>query len=189
MRHTALPLVFAALAWLAIAPGAARADSLPNVYVGIVGGYTGTLDLPDGAAEPMGPAIGARAGLTLPTTDVYVGGLFLFHTGESVSIGSMGAEVSSSSFMLGGEAGYELSLGPLVLRPSLGLGLHQVSLDVSGPAAVMADEDSGAFYLSPGVNAMISLGVLLGAELRYNAILADDHKDSISALATLGLSF
>lgn len=174
---------------LATASSASAEDTVPNFYVGAVAGYTATVDLPEDTPDPMGLAIGARAGLTLPTTAIYLGGLFLYHAGDSVSLGTGGAELSSSSFMLGAEGGYELSLGPLVLRPSLGAGLHSRSDSVEGQVVGVnwqASEDNEAFYLSPGVNAMIALGILLGAELRYNAVF-DDHPDSISMLATLGL--
>jgi Outer membrane protein beta-barrel domain len=173
---------------LATARSASADDGL-NLYAGIVGGYSATVDQPEGVADPMGLAIGARAGLTLPTTSVYVGGLFLYHVGDSVSLGTGGAELSSSSYMLGAEGGYEWSLGPLVLRPSLGLGLFSRSESVEGPIVGVnweGSDDNEAFYLSPGLNALITLGLLLGAEVRYNAVLGDP-RDSISLLATIGV--
>jgi len=173
---------------LAFTAGSAHADTT-TLYAGVVGGYSAVVG-EDGGPDPFGVGIGARAGLTLPSTSVYVGGLFLFNLGQSASLGTAGAELSTNSLMLGGEAGYELSLGPLVLRPSLGLGLLSVSESVAGQVMGLSYEYGGgqAFYVSPGINALLKLGLLLGAELRYNAV-AGEPADSVSALAMLGLYF
>lgn len=181
----------AMLAFLAVcaAPMTASADTLPDIYAGLLGGYTASTDKPDGALEPMGVALGARAGLTIPTTSIYVGGLFLYHLGDSESVA--GADISASSFMLGAEGGYEFGFGPLVLRPSLGLGLHSASIDGvvdTGFGTAKADSSESSFYLSPGLNFMVKLGLLLGAEVRYNAIFNDNISDSVSILGTVGVA-
>lgn len=159
-------------------PLSASAEGLiPGIYAGLVGGYTGTVDQPEELPDPMGPAFGLRAGVTIPLTPLYVGGLFLYHTGETIDEDNR--ELTSSSYMVGGEVGYELGLGPIVLRPNLGIGYHNGDLDEL--------TDRGSVYLSPGINAMIVLGLMVGAELRYNAIVNDNVKDSISILGTLGV--
>lgn len=153
---------------------------VPTIYAGLVGGYTAAAD--DTAVDPMGPAIGARAGLTLPMTDIYVGGLFLYHIGEDIA-----AIGTASSMMMGAELGYEFGLGPITLRPSLGFGLNRTVAEL-GNDALSVSADSNDFYLSPGIGAMLSLGVLLGAEIRYNAIFEEDYPDGISILGMLGIS-
>lgn len=163
-------------------PLSASADGLiPGVYAGLVGGYTATVDQPEHVPDPMGPAIGLRAGLTIPMTSLYVGGLFLYHTGEDVTEPERG-RLTSSSYMLGGEVGYELGLGPLVLRPSLGIGYHNASIE-----ELLEEGNHSSVYLSPGVNAMVVLGIMVGAEIRYNAIVNDRIKDSVSILGTIGV--
>ena len=179
----------AVIALLAMARSA-RADDGLNLYAGLVGGYSATVDQPDNVSDPMGLALGARAGLTLPTTSWYLGALFLYHVGDSISLGTGGAELSSSSYMLGAEGGYELGIGPLVLRPSLGLGLYSRSESVEGQIVGVnweASDDNEAFYLSPGFNVMVTLILLLGAEIRYNAVIGDP-RDSVSILGTIGVA-
>lgn len=184
MRNLVLSiLTVTCFTMLYAAPSRAKAEhTVPNIYAGLVAGYTATVDLPEGQPDPMGPAIGVRAGLTLPLTALYVGGLFLYHTGESVDV--TGGKLSSSSFMLGGEVGYELGLTPLIVRPSLGIGYHNASLD-----QLVGNGSESSLYLSPGINLAVALGLMVGAELRYNAILNDAVANSVSLLGTLGLGF
>ena len=77
-----------------------------------------------------------------------------------------------------------------MLRPSLGLGLFSRSESVEGQVVGVNWEGSGdddAFYLSPGLNAMIDILLLLGAEIRYNAVFGDP-RDSVSILGTIGVA-
>ena len=180
-------LAVAILVVLFATPLSASADEgiIPGVYAGLVAGYTATVDQPERVPDPMGPAVGLRAGVTIPLTSLYVGGLFLYHSGEDIDVeraAGTQATLTSSSYMLGGEVGYELGLGPLVLRPSLGIGYHNASIE-----ELLEDGDQNSVYLSPGINAMVVLGLMVGAELRYNAIINDNIKDSVSILGTIGV--
>lgn len=175
-----------ALLALAAPLSAAQADTLPNIYAGVIGGYTASAGLDEGAPDPMGPALGLRAGLTLPMTDLYLGGLFLYHFGDSVDL--PGGEASNSSYMLGAEVGYELGFGPLVLRPSLGVGTLQSSVSVDSGVASLEADSEGALYVSPGAALMVKLGLLVGAEIRYNIIGNENVPNSVSILGTLGLA-
>ncbi|MDD9940472.1 MAG: outer membrane beta-barrel protein [Myxococcales bacterium] len=189
-----LSLLFGGLAVLLLT-SSAQADTLPRLYVGILGGISAnTDDVPEGAPDPWGPALGARAGLTIPTTDIYVGGMVLYHFGISPDLPDTGVaeiDISGNTLLLSAEGGYEWKLGPLILRPSLGLGFADQSLSVSGGAAgfaVSGDTSESSFYLSPGLNAMLSLFVLVGAEVRYNALFNSNTANSVSVLGTLGFS-
>lgn len=179
MRNLALMLLVT-ICTAAAATTTAHAQVLPGIYAGMVAGYTGTVDQPSNVPDPMGPAIGARVGVTLPLTPLYLGGLFLYHTGEEIDVNAV--KVSSSSYMLGAEVGYQLGLGLIQIRPNLGFGYHSVALENLG------DDSRSSVYLSPGVNAMITLGMLLGAEIRYNTVFNDDIQDSVSILGTVGLA-
>lgn len=177
-------LLLASLLAVAVPATAAQADTLPSLYAGLVGGYTASSGLDEGDPDPMGVALGLRGGLTIPTTDIYVGALFLYHVGASVDV--PGGEISNSSYMLGAEAGYELGLGPLVLRPSLGIGTLQSSVSVDGTDASIEVDGEGALYVSPGAALMLKLGLLVGAEVRYNLVANDNVPDSLSILGTVG---
>lgn len=182
-----LSVTSAMIAVLVGAGSASAEDTKPRFYAAVVGGYSAAV--PEYAADPMGFAVGASAGLAFRVTPIYIGGLFLYHAGDSVAVGTGGAELSRKSFMLGGEVGYEFGPGPLVLRPGLGAGVHSPSARVDGQIVGANVEDiseEDALYFSPGLNAFLALGVLLGAEVRYNAVLGSSS-DSISLLATLGV--
>lgn len=167
----------------------AQADGPLGVSAAAILGYTSTIDRPDDQVDPMGLALGARAGVVLPASPFYIGGLFLYHTGREVDVSldsesgsTVRDDADSNSYMLGAELGYQLGLGPLQIRPNVGLGYYAADLDD-------IDEDSAnAVYLSPGVNVMLSLGLLVGAEIRYNTVFHGDVEDSVSVLGSVGFS-
>jgi hypothetical protein len=78
-----------------------------------------------GFKDGVGLGLGARGGYTLPM-NVYLGGTFVYHLGKSVG----GASVNI--FYLGVEGGYDITAGPFVIRPFLGLG--PAFAHVSAPA-------------------------------------------------------
>jgi hypothetical protein len=93
-----------------------------------------------------------------------------------------------------GNVGYDLGLGPLTLRPVLGLGLSTSSvettsgLSVGGPTTVEVSESN--FLLAPGAELVVGLGFLsVGGEVRYNKVFADGDADAIVVGAGVGLSF
>lgn len=184
MRNLAIALIVA----LCAAPLSASADTLPTVYAGLIGGYSPSTG--DTEVDPMGVALGARGGLTIPMTDLYVGALFLYHMGDSATV--LNVETTLSSFMLGGEIGYEIGVPFITLRPSIGLGLNNTSADVEGTIAGFGASGStseGDFYISPGINAMLTFGVIYaGAEVRYNGVFSDEVPDSLSLLGSLGVT-
>jgi outer membrane protein with beta-barrel domain len=164
------------------APREARALPLVTLSAsvrGLYGAATGDADL-----NAYGPGLGLRAGVTLPAS-FYLGASLDYFFGESDSIG--GVDISASTFQVLGNAGYDFVLGPLTLRPNLGFGLSQTEVELE---VALGDEDAseGNFALSPGVEAMIGLGLLnVGGELRYNKVFADDS-DAVIVGIGLGLS-
>lgn len=183
MRRSVGLLVLGLLSSLWTSSAAALGgEAGPRVYGGILGGYSIATD--DPAADPTGAALGLRAGLTLPSTDVYVGAAFLYHFGEDADV--LGAELSASSLMFGIEGGYELDLGAVTLRPSLGIGFQVASIAADANLLGLESQDSTDPYLSPGVGVFLDVGVLLGAEARYNIVFNERYVDSISLLASIG---
>lgn len=121
----------------------------------------------DPDANPYGPGLGVRAGVTLPAS-LYLGASLDYFFGESKEI--LGTDVNASLLQVMANVGYDAGLGPLTLRPSLGLGLSQANVEV-GPL----DESEGNFVLSPGAEAIVGLGLLsVSGEVRYNKVFADD---------------
>jgi hypothetical protein len=74
------------------------------------------------AFNDIGFGIGARGGYTLDN-HIYLGGTLLYHFGQD----------DVSAFMLGAEGGYDFIVGPVVIRPYLGLGVSIVSVSVAVP--------------------------------------------------------
>ena len=85
-----------------------------------------------------------------------------------------------------GRVGYDLGLGPLTLRPQLGLGLAQASDDV-GPS----ESSTSDFVLAPGLEFTFGLGLLsIGAEASYNKVFSsDDDVDADAVVLGVGLGF
>lgn len=175
-------LLLATSLWL-VSTTAQADGAIPSIYAGLIGGVSVTTSDLGGAPDPNGIALGARAGLTLPLTDIYVGAFGLYHFGEELG------PISVNTLLIGGEAGYEFSFGPIVLRPSLGAGLANGFVSVVNTSGVdISDDGTSGFYLSPGANLMLAMGILAGVEIRYNAIFTDDLPNSVSLLAMLGFS-
>lgn len=135
----------------------------------------------DPVVNPYGPGIGVRAGITLPTS-LYLGASLDYFFGASDEVA--GIDVSASLLQVMGNVGYDLGLGPLTLRPSLGLGLAQS--DVEGGAFESSESD---FLLSPGAEAFVGLGLLsVSGEVRYNKIFVDGDFDGVYFGVGLGFS-
>lgn len=179
-----LPAVFALATGVGVLGVADRAEALPLLTLS--GSLRGLYGSPVGDAEPSayGPGIGLRGGLTIPSS-LYLGASLDYFFGESLEAG--GSEISTSLLQVMGHLGYDLGLGPLTLRPGLGLGLSSFSVEISGP--IDGDESESKFVASPGVEGMISLGLLsVGAEVRYNKVFADGDVDAVVLGVGLGFS-
>src|SRR5262245_42225461 len=96
------------------------------ISVGLLLGYGHDLGEP---ANPWSIGFGARGGYNLDA--LFLGARFVFYLGktESVENDALGrpAEASVNIWELGIEAGYDLRLGPLAVRPGAGFGLASVN--------------------------------------------------------------
>jgi hypothetical protein len=72
-----------------------------------------------GFKDEVGFGLGLRGGYTLPM-NVYIGGTLIYFFGDSRS--TPVGDVSIHSFLLGVEGGYDITAGPVIVRPYLGLG-------------------------------------------------------------------
>ena len=160
------------------APREARALPLVTLSASLRGLYGAASG--DPPLNAYGPGIGVRAGVTLPAS-LYLGASLDYFFGESDSVG--GFDTSASTLQVLGNVGYDFGLGPLTLRPNLGFGLAQSNVELGEE-----DASEGNFALSPGVEALIGLGLLnVGAELRYNKVFADEDADSDAIIVGVGL--
>jgi hypothetical protein len=159
--------------------GTAQALPLLTLSASLRGLYGSSFGEP--ALDPYGPGIGVRAGVTLPAS-LYLGASLDYFFGESESLA--GIDSSASLLQVLGNVGYDAGFGPLTLRPSLGFGLAQSSVELGA-----VDETDGNFVLSPGAELFIGLGLLsVSGEVRYNKIFADGDTDALVLGVGLGFS-
>jgi hypothetical protein len=166
-----------AMASFFLAPSS-RADALEVSAAALVGyGLNSSLICEngssngDGTCNPFGFGVGVRAGVTLPIP-VYLGGTFVYHTGFSRDF-SNGFSSSGNVAYPGVEAGYDFRLGPITLRPYLGVGYALVSDDGTSPGNALVppmsnDKTDNRLAVWPGAVGLVSFGrVFVGVDLRY----------------------
>jgi hypothetical protein len=155
-------------------------------------GPSAALLLGEGFKDGYNFGIGVRGGFTLPMS-LYLGGTFVYHLGSSE--GTLTGDVKDNLFYFGAEGGYELSAGPLTVRPYLGLGYANVMAtrppfcigSVCGPSTSNS-AGKGTFW--PGVTAIFPIGNLfVGGDLRYVILLDADDANAFSLFATGGTTF
>lgn len=160
----------AALVLLAIA---SRTDAAPRAprgpSVAALAGYAlevGTAAT--GGLDAYRFGLGARAGTTLPCR-VYVGGSFVVHFGSEVLAEGPGGstyEAREHAAYGGGEIGYDLALGRVLLRPYVGLGLLGVVEHTTVRSASAGRRDA-YLYVAPGATAAYRVGAwFAGVDLR-----------------------
>jgi len=131
--------------------------------------------------------VGARGGFTLPMS-FYIGGTFVYHFGTTEGGSSV------NLFYFGPEAGYDISAGPVIVRPYLGLGYSSVRATVDFCAYGVCNSVSGSdgrFTVWPGVTGLFPIGSLfVGADLRVVVpIDAGDKTTAFAGFLTAGMSF
>lgn len=141
----------------------------------------------NGFKDGYGGAVGLRAGVTLPTIPVYAGGTFLYHFGTTDSEGRL------KVLYLGPEGGYDVALGPVTLRPYIGLGYAAISTDVSTATlarTLATTEHASRFALWPGLAALFPIdSAFAGLDARYVVINDSDNLNALSVFVTAGLEF
>lgn len=149
---------------------------------GLYGSPTAETGIEGVELNPYGLGLGLRGGITLPSA-LYLGASFDYFFGESDDA----IDADFAIYQLMANVGYDLGLGPLTLRPSLGLGLANSSVEVSGP--ISFEETESDFVLSPGAEGIIGLGLLsVSAEVRYNKVFSDGDADALIMGVGVGFS-
>jgi hypothetical protein len=145
-------------------------------------------DLSDTTVNPYGLGFGGRAGYTL-TSHIYVGGIFVYHTGESKD--DKGIKYEASVLYPGLEAGYDLGVGPVLLRPYAGVGYLSIKVKASaGPNEI--DRSSGKIGFWPGLSVLYPFDkYFVGIDARYVVASVDkvSSASAFTAFATGGLHF
>jgi hypothetical protein len=132
--NTLLPTLLGAIVLIAGLGSQAQAQS---VYAGLLGGYAASADK-ENDVEPYGVGVGASAGVTLPVFPMFLGARVLYFFGDDASFGAGSGRVTLDShyLMYGLDLGYDATLGPVTLRPGLGIGRATVGRARDGPVSV-----------------------------------------------------
>jgi hypothetical protein len=185
LRTTVLCASAAALT-LSVAADASAAP-LVSVSAGALAGYAlKPSALPASDVNPYGVGLGVRGGVTV--LGLYGGATFLYYLGQSTSF-DVGGEKKSNAMAYGLEAGYELGLGPVALRPYVGVGFMNIHFAVTGTDI---DDRKSRLYVAPGVTGLFTLmGWFVGADLRYTLVTnsGENGLHSPAAFLTGGKTF
>lgn len=148
------------------------------ISVGLLLGYG--ISLEDGG-NPWGFGFGLRGGYNIDA--IYLGARFIYYLGEDpVNIWELGID-----------GGYDIAVSDkFVVRPGLGLGIANVTVDVPevlGFGGGSASESE--FYIAPAVAGLFDVtdSVFVGLEARFQLILSDPTAKAITLFANGGMRF
>jgi hypothetical protein len=133
--------------------------------------------------------IGARAGYTFKTP-VYVGGTFLYHFGaDNILVGPGITEASSRLYYPAAEVGYDIGIGPVLVRPYGGAGFlfTRTSITTNG---VSASDTKSSLMIYPGATAQFIFPrspVFVGGDMRL-LLPIENEGASFSLFATAGVT-
>ena len=137
------------------------------------------VDLTSDDLNPFGFGFGVNGGYTFDS-GVYLGGQFLYFIGDSedTPIG----EVSENIVSLGMEAGYALHFDPVIVRPTLQMGVAWTN---ESPG----DADYSSVYFAPGATVIYPINqFFVGGDARLWLVTGDTHT-ALSLFATGGITF
>ncbi|MBK7397710.1 MAG: hypothetical protein IPJ34_15790 [Myxococcales bacterium] len=157
-------ILFSAIVGVTVAAAVSphEAKALPGIGASggiLVGTGLKPGDYSEGSPNPYGLGLGVRGGINL--MGLYGGATFVYHLGGSVDV--LGQSVKTNVMYYGLEGGYEIGLGPIAVRPYVGLG------NMSVKASVGSSSDSqSSLYVAPGIVGLVTVaGFFVGADVRY----------------------
>jgi hypothetical protein len=140
-----------------------------------------------GEKDAFKMGVGGRAGYTLKN-NLYIGGSFVWHFGTQD--GPVQAHVSYG----GGEVGYELAAGPIVVRPYLGGGIASISASIYMPrigsyegGRISASESRFAVW--PGASLLVPFDGGRGFIGVDGKFLIVESANAFNAYGTVGVAF
>lgn len=162
-----------------------------------IGGWLGYgIQLDSEPTRPFGLTLGVRGGVVLPQ-HLYLGLAVGVFGGQSRSLTEQGVRYTVSLWQsqVGVEGGYDLELGPLTLRPFVGVGVNRTTVSYS--ATVVFDsyrEDHDAstdLYVSPGALLHLKLTERIYAGVDSHLTLVTDSpvRSALTVAASGGVAF
>jgi hypothetical protein len=169
-----------------------RADALGPVDIEI-GALAGTAT---GTLGPLGFGIGGRGGVSIG--GLYAGVDVIDYLGATSTCGGCSEppgvpelQQSQSALLYGLEAGYNLKISPITIRPQLGLGGARLSSSDGNPPP-RPGTIANYFYLEPGVAWLVTLGrVFVGVDVAALVLAAGGGGGGIAVTAhgEIGVTF
>jgi hypothetical protein len=158
--------------------------------VGLLVGWGFKTDRQTGGlgADPYGFAAGIRGGYSLDM-NLYVGLFYTYflgssQTGEQARVIGGPVTTTANYMQFGAEVGYDWWVGPVIVRPSLELGVALAFTDVTG-----ASRREGSFLIGPGLTIVHPWDMFfLGGDGRFE-IATGDGVSAFQLAATGGLRF
>jgi len=136
----------------------------PRDFVKDPTGISGAATLGFGSND-YGVGLGGRAGYTMPYR-LYLGGIANYHFGNDMNV--EGISQSTRVGYFGPEAGYDLGVGKVLLRPLLGFGLAFRNEQREGGGLASTNDTLFRPYVAPGASVMVPIGnFFIGADSRY----------------------
>ena len=182
--------------WIGAVSAALATFVAPAAFAGEMregaGGYGSAAALLGvGTADYALFGLGVRGGYTFAKTPFYVGGTLLYHFGNG----------DASSLVLGVEGGYDIGVGPVIIRPYLGLGDVIGYYDVTTPSVTLpgggtiggasVSGSQGSFGLWPGASVFYPIdNFFVGGDMRLQiATEYESQAVSFGIFATGGMTF
>lgn len=159
------------------------------ISVGLLLGYG--ISFEDGP-NIWGLGFGLRGGYNIDA--IFLGARFVYYVGESEEIA--GAEWSANLWEIGIEGGYDIPVGPVIIRPGIGLGIANVSIDIeaspflAGSVAGSASETNPYLALGGSVLYDINEQFFIGGDMRLQFVIGDNGDGTaLIILANGGMRF
>lgn len=132
----------------------------------VLGGYAIDFESED---SPYGVALGVRGGYTLDI-GLYLGLKFIYYVGEQTFQNEHNNVVTVNA-----EVGYDFDFEPIIVRPSLDIGL---------------DTRRELFSIAPGASILVPLDeFIVGLDVRYLSVADADSIQGLSFLASVGVRY
>ncbi|MBI2395451.1 MAG: hypothetical protein HYV09_38130 [Deltaproteobacteria bacterium] len=140
-----------------------------------------------GFKDAFKTGFGGRVGYTLPSK-LHLGGSFVYHVGTTEGL------VQSNVWYAGGEVGYDVIAGPLVIRPYAGFGAASISASVTLPPVGQypggkASVSESRFAVWPGAMFLFPFedgSAFVGVDAKF---LVVDNASAFNTYGTFGLAF
>jgi len=165
-------------------PAAADPPATANsIQLGI--GFRYGFSLNEGDFNPWRTGLGLQGGFTLPNA-VYLGANAEYFFGQKDEVA--GVEHSGGVWQATAEGGYDVGLGPIVVRPKVGFGIAGLRDEVCGlPGGCVSDSITKP-VLAPGVTFMLLTPKFSAAvDLRYDLVFSDQTVKAL--ILSLGIGF